>query len=348
MTGSAGGELTVVVPTVGRAGALASLLADLAAQRRRLAEVIVVDAMHAEECRELCDEMRVSLPGLAVRHLPAPPGRRGLPASRNYAVEHCATEIVAFLDDDVRVPPDYSTRLLEPFAEAEIWGVGGAITNEVSWTRAPESPGRDRPRIAASSYALDGWRRPLPRRWRWRRRLGLAPVELPGRWSGAGHVWPLSFWPPGDDWVPVDFLMGGASAWRRALFAEIRFPEELEGYGHYEDLIFSLQASRRHRLVLHRGARLEHHHHPAGRPGYRRYGYQVTYNAYSLWRQFRPRGGLRAELGYWLVELLNGVARLRTRGGVAELAGRLQGAVAALRRPLRFAERPALAREAGA
>lgn len=336
-------QLTLIIPTVGRAGPLATLLDDLAAQDPPLAEILVVDAMFQTACRDLCRQWQEERPEVPLRHLEAPADQRGLPASRNYAVQHARTPFVAFLDDDIRVGPSYCRRLLEPFADPDVHGVGGYICNEVDWQPDQPAPTGDLPHLSRDGwYYLDGWRRRLPKRWRWRLRLGLARVERPGTWSAASHVWPLGFWPPGDDWQDVDFVMGGASAWRRSLFREIRFPGELPGYGHYEDLIFSLQASRRHRLVLHRGARLEHHHHPQGRPSYRRYGYQVSYHGYSLWRQFRRRGGLGLELEFWATELFNALARLPSRGGFAEAFGRLEGAIAALRRPFTVAVGPAL------
>jgi GT2 family glycosyltransferase len=343
-----GTDLTMIVPTAGRAGALGSLLGDLTRQEPPVARVLVVDAMRVDECQRLVAAFRAEHPGFPLQHLPAPPGETGLPASRNVGVRHADTSLVAFLDDDTRVGPDYCRRLAEPFgADPELAGVGGYIVDEAPWRDDPETPADPRtPVISGGWFRLDGRRRPLPRRTRLRRALGLALLDRPGRWSGAGHDWPVSYWPPGDDWVEVDFVMGGASAWRRSVFQEARFPAELDGYGHYEDLIFCLQVRRLgHRIVLHRGARLEHHHDPDARPDYRRYGRQVTRHGWSLWRQFRDLGTRGNAVGYWATELANAVSRLPSPGGVQEALGRFEGALAGLRDPIRFAPLPALTDE---
>lgn len=335
-------QLTLIIPTIGRAGALEDLLLDIIAQEVSPAETIVVDAMRAMECRDLCSRWNVEKPEFPLRHLQAPAGERGLPASRNHAIRHAQGDVIAFLDDDTRLTSPYFRRLLEPFAhDPSVMGVGGYISNEVVWEASNGFAAS--PEISGDGwYRFEGWKRPLPARWKWRRRFGLAPLLNPGKWPPAGHGWPVSFWPPGDSWVEVDFIMGGASAWRKEIFGEFRFPSELDGYGHYEDLVFSLQVSHSYRLVLHRGARLEHHHHPHGRPDYRRYGRQVVHHGYSIWRQFRTAKRGSDVLAFWLVEMLNLISRLRSVAGVREAVGRIEGCMFGLIRPITFTQCPTL------
>ncbi|HEY3062705.1 MAG TPA: glycosyltransferase [Chloroflexota bacterium] len=80
----------------------------------------------------LLERVREALP--SVRAL-ANAGPRGLSGARNTGIAMATGDVVAFLDDDAAADPDWLGRLLAPYANARVFGVGGYI--EPAWTSPP-------------------------------------------------------------------------------------------------------------------------------------------------------------------------------------------------------------------
>jgi hypothetical protein len=60
---------------------------------------------------------------------------RGLSGARNTGLEAATSDIVAFLDDDAAADGDWLRHLVEPYARAEVIGVGGLVVPNWSSTR---------------------------------------------------------------------------------------------------------------------------------------------------------------------------------------------------------------------
>jgi histidinol-phosphate phosphatase family protein len=125
-----------VVPTVGR-DTLRELLADLAGQPHRPDRVVVVD-----DRRDPAAALDVTqFPGAIV----LVGDGRGPAAARNAGWRSTGTEWVVFLDDDVRLPGDWSAGLLQDLDAAErddgpgarVGGVQGRIVVPLPAGRAP-------------------------------------------------------------------------------------------------------------------------------------------------------------------------------------------------------------------
>jgi histidinol-phosphate phosphatase family protein len=116
---------SVVIPTVGRAS-LAELLADLAGQPQQPQAVLVVDDRRRPEKALTVDA--VVLRG----------GGRGPAAARNVGWRAADSEWIVFLDDDVRLPTDWSEELLADLRSAgpETAGVQGRIAVPLPAARA--------------------------------------------------------------------------------------------------------------------------------------------------------------------------------------------------------------------
>ncbi|MCI2240673.1 HAD-IIIA family hydrolase [Paenibacillus sp. TRM 82003] len=131
---------SVVVPTVGRPS-LDVLLGTLAAQRGPRPElVVVVDDRRGRDraddpCEAACARARGR--GLPVRLVRS--GGRGPAAARNAGWRRTATEWVAFVDDDVELPGDWSQLLVADLAAApeRVAGVQGRITVPLPADRRP-------------------------------------------------------------------------------------------------------------------------------------------------------------------------------------------------------------------
>jgi glycosyltransferase involved in cell wall biosynthesis len=53
---------------------------------------------------------------------------RGISASRNAGMRAATSEVVAFVDDDAVVEPDWLARVMDPFeASSDVIGAGGAV-----------------------------------------------------------------------------------------------------------------------------------------------------------------------------------------------------------------------------
>jgi glycosyltransferase involved in cell wall biosynthesis len=132
--------MTVVVPTRGRAAYLEVTLDSLRRQRTRTAhELLVVDDGATDATPEVAQRFGARL----VRH----GEQRSLNAARNSGIRAAVADLIAFVDDDVLVPPGWVDALVEgaarhPDAEA----FGGPIRARFEG-RVPRGCGREDPPI---------------------------------------------------------------------------------------------------------------------------------------------------------------------------------------------------------
>lgn len=320
-------RLTLIVCTYRRAASIDRLLASLEHQTRPPDEILVIDASADDETAAVVAG-HVDRGAAHLRHVAVPDEERGLTRQRNHGVAAATGDLVAFLDDDTIPAAGYFAELERCFERhPDAAGVGGAIDGP-AWRHAV--PGEVTSR---GWYRFDGWERRDDVRWRIRRTVGLAPSLAPGHLPASGHGRPVSFLPPSGKDYPVEFVMGGASAWRRDVFTSHSFSPHFEGYGLYEDLDFCIDVARERPLFLCTAATLRHDHDPTARPPGYRYGRMVVENGWYVWRRRWPSPVAADRIRWWLTTMLLIAARM---GGVAgrgwseaaqESAGRLVGLV---------------------
>lgn len=225
MTSGAALELSVVVPTVGRPSLLRTL-ESLALQRARARmEVLVVgelrDAAVARSVGELAGR------GLALRHLPVSFADGDSSRKKNAGWQAARAPIVAFLDDDVVAPPEWTERVLEAFKEPTIRIVSGP--GEVP----PGARGFARLGGLALSSAAAGY---VAERY-----VGEGQSPRPARWSR---------------------IIGCNMAWRRAALEEVGGFDPTFWPG--EEMIAAWRAVGRNSggLAIHPGARVFHEPRP--------------------------------------------------------------------------------------
>jgi GT2 family glycosyltransferase len=143
--GQPGPPVSIVVCTYRREGALRLLLEDLLAQEGIAAEILVIDQTPEHEPET--DALLAGDPN-RLRHICI--AEPNLPNARNRGIELAQGEIAIFIDDDLRVGPDFVRRLVAHFEDPEVEGVAPLVVVE-----GEEPPGR----FAERMYRFGrGWR----------------------------------------------------------------------------------------------------------------------------------------------------------------------------------------------
>ena len=336
-----GDLLTLIICTYCRPLHVKRLLESLRHQSRQPDEVLVIDGSPDDETQRVTLELRGDniLPCLAYDRVP--PEHRGLTRQRNYGIERANGSIIAFLDDDTVPARHYFAAIMACFERhPETAGVGGYLSNEVTWRRVSQ---RCMPRL--STFCWRSWERREDYRWRLRKLFGLAGSYAPGWIPPFGHGRPIGFLPPDGSDYQVEFIMGGASAWRREVLMKHRFSSYFEGYGLYEDMDFCIRVSRHHPLYQCTSAHVNHYHAPGSRPDAFRLGVMVVRNGWYVWRQRWAQPHLFDRFRWWAITLLLTLCRLsdfttrsRAKEAILEVLGRTWGMITLL------AKRPSLAK----
>jgi glycosyltransferase involved in cell wall biosynthesis len=175
------GRLSVVICTKNRPARVASAVVGLAAQARRPDEVLIVDQSQGDEGRRLVEALSSPFD----LHYILDPTVLGAAAARNVGLRLAKSDVIAFLDDDVKLSPDALALL--------------------------ESTLRSKQELAAVSGIVVNYQRPSPFHRAWRRVFFLGPLydeRQPIYWSArayaAGYL------------VPTTKLCGGCMMFRRA------------------------------------------------------------------------------------------------------------------------------------
>lgn len=223
-------RVSVVVVSYRRANEIERCLTDLAAQRTtvRFEVVLILQSYPAGAPEQLAARFSAAFP-LHVFHSDH---GLGIHAARNAALAVSSGDIIAFLDDDVRVPPGWLDALVPYYTDARVGGVGGFVTH----------PGNRR--------LVTRLLRPV---------LGLSARRYRIDWGGF-HAIPWASHPERDQ--DADWLSGCNMSFRRAALEQVGGFDE--GYGRYgyDDVDISVRV--RHagwRLISTR--RLEVHHFPS-------------------------------------------------------------------------------------
>ncbi len=139
-------ELSVVIPTLGRAMLIRTLESVLAAQGADGIEVIVVGEI--QDADVLRDVIAITAEHANVRHLPVSWKTGDSSRKKNRGVEESRADIVAFLDDDVVIAPDWPLQILRAFEDTGVGLVSGPSLVPSGITRSARLAG-----LALSSRA---------------------------------------------------------------------------------------------------------------------------------------------------------------------------------------------------
>jgi hypothetical protein len=226
----------VVSATLDRPRDLQEVLEDLRIGTCLPREVRVVDASSDRRTEAVC---ALGWAPLVVNYVSSP--WHSAARQRNLGAAGCATDIVVFCDDDVRLPANALELLLDVFE------------------------GDSAERIGGVAGTINGLHHHPPRRllrWYFSLMARYTHADFGGQLFGpAINVLPTDR--PSDPLLyPSQWLNSTLVGYRTSVFERECFPE-FEGYSFQEDVHLSARIARTHALVFHRGLRYEHKAAPA-------------------------------------------------------------------------------------
>ena len=281
-------RIAFVVPTKDRREDLGKLLASFSASTRRPDLVIVVDGGD-DVVKDVCD----SHPDVPIDYLRCvPPGFTKQKNAGTRAVPD-DVDLVGYLDDDIVLESDAVERMLA-FWESADERTGGAefhITNV---------------HFDGASFS----------------------TRLFGTNNGdGGAILPSGFnvvLDPVVETTEVDWLSGGATVWRKEVVADVAHDEWFAGYGHMDDIDYSVSVAKHGwRMFVVADARLAHYERPIALEKEYPFGVYDTVNRYYLVKKYPERFSVArwywATFGKLFGRLASGVrgnaaGRLRAKG----------------------------------
>jgi GT2 family glycosyltransferase len=112
--------VSIIVPTYNRERLLRETLAQLLDQDYPRFDLLMIDQTAAHEA-----ETESFLSGFVSRIRRFQLQQANLPAARNFGIRQSSGEIVVFFDDDMIVPKDAVSKLVETYNDSRVWGATG-------------------------------------------------------------------------------------------------------------------------------------------------------------------------------------------------------------------------------
>jgi glycosyltransferase involved in cell wall biosynthesis len=305
----------VITPTLRRPEMVRDLLTNLREQTFRPGEIILVDGAPAGEdaTERVFMEAAPTVPFRCVYV------RRGggTAIQRNVGIDRASGSFIAFIDDDIRLEPDFFERMIEAYrrdAGKALGGIAGYITNQYL------DPGKST-------------------RWKWYRRLGLFQTYEPGRYDyKTGYPINRYLQPPHATLKPIDFMGAGCAVWRReVLDSGLRFSEFFKDYGILEDAHFALRAGRKWKLGELGTAHCIHLRCGISKPDSRRLARKTALNYRYVFVDLVPRRTWQQEFRFWrvqavdLVRILAYAVRRLDKDSLWAAVGKVEGILGAAR-----------------
>ncbi len=298
-------SISVIVPTIGRTSSLSALLDSLAVQTRKVNEIIVADGSSDLETSKLIADPKWQEAGLVLKRIHVQPPNTV--RQRIAAIEIARGENLLMLDDDVVLEPDCVQRLCEGLEDNADAVAASADFNNQTW--------------------------PAPTRiWQLYLRYILG-IDNEG-WQGrvVGPLLRFGYNPVPHGPTSIEWLGSGNSLVRRSAFLNAG------GFSNFflhrctinEDVDLGLKLRKLGRIMFCPGARMAHHHAPAGRVSSFVAAEDDLFNRFFIMRRTLdyslPRSFGLVVL-YFVIEtssqFLGCVRRLNFKGFVAPLSGRI-------------------------
>ena len=255
---------------------------------------------------------------------------RGLTKQRNFGISRVTKdiEIVCFLDDDTILEEDYFKELINTYKQyPNAGGVGGYITNEVTWRKLLLNE-----KAKFNEFEIDGYVRNLGSRNVLRKKLGLLSDKAPCFMPDFANGFSVGNLPPNSMIYKAQHFMGGVSSFKKEVVDTIKFSNYFEGYGLYEDADFSIRLAKMGKLFVNTNSQLKHYHDVSGRPNQYKYGKMVLRNGWYVWRVKYPSPKFKARFKWHatsflltLIRFTNVLTTNKKQEALSESLGRLVG-----------------------
>ena len=218
-------RVSVVIPTYYRSHELAELLDSILEQTVKPMEVIIVDDTPVDAVRQLVEGHIITarMANVDLVYIENPK-ERSTSIARNIGAKMAKGDVILFLDSDVILHPRYIQGLLKTYKE--------------------------HPEVVA----IAGWIKPLPtqtrvqniRYYSFQALKKLFLLFHDSRDSCRYFEYPITL----TRTIVCQRLVGANMSYRRKLFPEFEFDENLKGYAYWEDALFSGSVHKRYRGKL--------------------------------------------------------------------------------------------------
>lgn len=306
--------ISVVTPTFRRQVEVSELLENLSKQTLLPTELVLVDGAPdgENETENFVKPVIGSFP-FQIRY------ERyggGTAVQRNRGIDLAKGDLIALVDDDVRLAPDFLATMADVFAADKDREVGAVVGYRTNRHFEPDAAAR----------------------WRWYRRLGLLKTFEPGRYDfECGYPINNNLQAPFSGTREVDFMTTACAVWRKEVFASgLRFHPFFRDYGILEDAHFALTARRNWKLLQSGDAHCEELHSPNGRVNRRMIGYKCVVNYYFVFSEIAGPLSFSKRFRFWRYQafeigriLASAVVRRRA-ADLQDFMGRVHGWFAVL------------------
>lgn len=311
MSLSAQPSLTVIIPTRNRLRVLKECLWHLSEEVQRssqVVEVVIIDTSN----EPVVLDVGGAIPHLRVVYVYDGDSPFSMVRSRNRGLSMASSDIVACIDDDCFVRPNWVMEILRPYDRSEIAAVGGRIIYH-PWHE---------PRLGGPVAGMD-----------------LSRDSIWGEWDRVVHA-------P----VPVPHLPGGNFSVRREVALSLAgFDPAYTGSANLEESDFFCRLGRLGGVILYNSAAVVEHRAASRADGIVRshtnfiYRYSAVRNRLYFLRKHRAGRGLRVSVARQLVDSGSGTLRLFAEAGVF-VAALVAGLISGLCTPLPTGKHHGLAR----
>jgi GT2 family glycosyltransferase len=276
-------KISVIIPTKNRYSDLLACVHSLMGQTVLPDEIIVVDASDSYQLQDILAATFSNDP--KIRYIHASPG---LTHQRNVGVSAATGDILFFFDDDIvldRIFVREISKIFEGDPDKKIGGVYGNIVDSLDNDRE-KVPGNLKKEILTLGYSF------------------FASVFFLSKVRKDGKFQPNGFptYPYGSQNVTVvECVPGGLTAYRKEVFQDLSFDENLTGYGYMEDDDFSYRVAQKFKNVYTPYAKVVHNESPAARDRRFESRKMMMMNYWYLFKKNIPQDFWRQVVFWWSV-----------------------------------------------